>query len=246
MISTAIKSPEMIYLSPPQWIPRPATGDNFVKAWRLLDFPRFFRNTLWVTSLTVLGTVLSSSLVGFAFATLPARGRRPLFVLMLATIMIPVTVTLVPLFLLFSRLGWVNSYLPLVVPHFFANAFYVFLFRQFFRSLPSELFESAELDGCNPFMAYCRVALPLAHPALATAAVFAFMGAWNDFLGPLVFLNSSEKFTLSLGLALFQGTHYTQLHYLMPMSLVALLPALALFLVAQRYFVQGIVATGFK
>ena len=184
--------------------------------------------------------------MGFAFATLPGRGKWLLFNIMLATIMIPTTVTLIPLFVLFSRLGWVNTYLPLIVPHFFANAFYVFMFRQFFRSVPTELFESAELDGCNPFMSYCRIALPLARPALATAAVFAFIGAWNDFLGPLVYLNTNEKFTLSLGLALFQGTHYTQLHYLMPMSLVALLPVTILFLLAQRYFVQGIVTTGFR
>lgn len=246
MISTALKPPQTVYLSPPEWIPRPATLRNFANAWKLLDFPRFFRNTVFVASLTVMGTVLSSSLVGFAFATLPGRGKGILFNLMLATIMIPTTVTLIPLFVLFSRVGWVNTYLPLVVPHFFANAFYVFLFRQFFRSLPVELFESAELDGCNPLVTYYRIALPLSRPAVATVSVFAFIGAWNDFLSPLVYLNSNDKFTLSLGLSLFQGTHYTQLHHLMPMSLVALLPVLLLFLVAQRYFVQGIATTGFR
>ena len=183
-----------------------------------------------MTGLTVLGTLLSSSLVGYAFATLPGRGKQFLFNLLLATVMVPASVTLIPLFVLFSKLGWVNTYLPLVVPHFFANAFYVFLFRQFFRSLPAELFESAELDGCNPWMAYWRIALPLSRPALATVAVFAFIGAWNDFLGPLVYLSTNAKFTLSLGLSLFQGIYFTQLHYLMPMSLVALLPVLILFL----------------
>ncbi len=246
LVSTAFKPAEMVYLSPPQWIPNPVTIENLTTAWGLLDFPRFFRNTLWVAGLTVLGTALSSSLVGFAFATLPGRGKGFLFNLMLATIMIPTAVTLIPLFMLFSRLGWVNTYLPLIVPHFFANAFYVFLFRQFFRGLPAELFESAELDGCNPFMTYYRIALPLSRPALATVSVFACIGAWNDFLGPLVYLSTNDRFTLSLGLSLFQGTHYTQLHYLMPMSLVALLPVLLLFLLAQRYFVQGIVTTGFK
>ena len=246
MVSTALKPASMVYASPPQWIPQPLTLENFRQAWVLLDFPRFFWNSLWVTALTMLGTILSSSLVGYAFATLPARGRGLLFKLLLATIMIPASVTLIPLFVLFSRLGWVNTYLPLIVPHFFANAFYVFLFRQFFRSLPVELFESAELDGCNPLMAYWRIALPLSRPALATVAVFSFVGAWNDFLGPLVYLNTNDKFTLSLGLSLFQGIYYTQLHYLMPMSLVALLPVLILYFFAQRYFVQGIVTTGFK
>jgi ABC-type glycerol-3-phosphate transport system permease component len=134
----------------------------------------------------------------------------------------------------------------LILPAFFANAFYVFMFRQFFRSLSPELFENAELDGCNPLMAYWRVALPLSRPALATVAVFAFVSAWNDFLGPLIYLSTNDKYTLSLGLAFFQGTHYTQLHYLMPMSLVALLPTMVLFIIAQRYFIRGIITTGFK
>lgn len=246
MLSTAFKPAEMVYVSLPQWLPQPVTLDNFREAWGLLDFPRFIANSLWVTGLTVLGTLLSSSLVGYAFATLPGRGKQFLFNLLLATVMVPASVTLIPLFVLFSKLGWVNTYLPLVVPHFFANAFYVFLFRQFFRSLPGELFESAELDGCNPWMAYRRIALPLSRPALATVAVFAFIGAWNDFLGPLVYLSTTQKYTVSLGLSLFQGLFWTQLHYLMPMSLLALLPVLILFLMAQRYFVQGIVTTGFK
>jgi multiple sugar transport system permease protein len=160
--------------------------------------------------------------------------------------MVPASVTLIPVFVLFSKLGWVNTYLPLIVPHFFANAFYVFLFRQFFRSLPWELFESAELDGCNPLMAYWKIALPLSRPALATVAVFAFIATWNDFMGPLVYLSTTDRFTLSLGLSLFHGLFYTQLQYLMPMSLVALLPVLLLFFIAQRYFVQGIVTTGLK
>jgi multiple sugar transport system permease protein len=246
MVSTAFKPASSIYASPPQWIPDPVTLENFQQAWKMLDFPRFIVNSLLVTSLTVSGTLLSSSLVGFAFATLPARGKRLLFTLLLATIMVPASVTLIPTFVLFSKLGWVNTYLPLVVPHFFANAFYVFLFRQFFLSLPPDLFESAELDGCNPLMAYWHIALPLSLPAQAVVAVFAFVGAWNDFLGPLIYLSTNEKFTLSLGLSLFQGIYYTQLQYLMPMALVALLPVLVIFLIAQRSFVQGIVTTGMK
>lgn len=246
LISTAFKPAEMVYASPPQWIPNPVTLENFQKGWGLLDFPRFIRNSLLVTTLSVLGTLVSSSLVGYAFATLPARAKSALFKLLLATIMVPASVTLIPVFVLFSKLGWVNTYLPLIVPHFFANAFYVFLFRQFFRSLPWELFESAELDGCNPLMAYWKIALPLSRPALATVAVFAFIATWNDFLGPLVYLSTTDRYTLSLGLSLFHGLFYTQLQYLMPMSLVALLPVLLLFFIAQRYFVQGIVTTGLK
>jgi ABC-type glycerol-3-phosphate transport system permease component len=141
-----------------------------------------------------------------------------------------------PQFVLFSRLGWTDSFLPLIVPAFFANAFYVFLFRQFFRTLPSELFESAEIDGCNPLRAYWQIALPLSRPALAAVALFAFIGAWNDFLGPLVYLNSLNRFTLSLGLAMFQGQYPADIQYLMPMSLVAVLPVAAIFLLLQHYF----------
>ncbi len=246
MISTAFKPASMVYRSPPTWIPEPATLENFAAGWRLLDFPRFFRNTLLVAGLTVLGTLASSSLVGYAFAVLSGRGKRLLFTLLLATIMVPTTVTLIPLFMLFSSLGWTDTYLPLIVPHFFANAFYVFLFRQFFRMIPTDLFDSAELDGCNPLTAYWWIALPLARPALVTVAIFSFIGAWNDFLEPLVYLSSAEAFTVSLGLSMFQGLFFTQLHYLMPMSFVALLPVLALFLIAQRYFEPGIVSWGFK
>lgn len=245
-ISTAFKPAAQIYGDLMTWLPQPPTFDNFREAWQLLDFPRFIANSLLITVLSVVGTLFSSSLVGYAFATLDGRGKELLFGLLLSTIMVPTAVTLVPLFLLFSRLGWVNTFLPLVVPHFFANAFYVFLFRQFYRSLPFSLFESAEMDGCNPFQAYLRIALPLSRPALATVAVFSFIGSWNDFLGPLIYLNTTSKFTLSLGLSLFQGLYYTQFQYLMPMTLVALLPVLLLFLFAQRYLLDGIVTTDFE
>jgi ABC-type glycerol-3-phosphate transport system permease component len=246
MVITAFKSPDMIYSNPPQLLPFPLTLENFKDAWRLLDFPRFFINTALVTSLIVTGSLISSSLVGYAFAILSGRGKNLLFGLLLMSIMIPTSVTLIPQFILFSKLGWVNTYLPLVVPHFFANAFYVFLFRQFFRTLPLEFFESAEIDGCNPLMSYFYIALPLSRPAMATVAVFAFIGSWNDFLTPLVYLSTNEKFTISLGLSLFQGVYYTQLQYLMPMSFIALIPIVLLFLIAQKYFLQGIITTGLK
>jgi len=246
MISTAFKPVGTIYANPLQWIPNPITTENFQQAWKLLDVPGLMANSLFVTLMTMLGTLISSPLVGFAFATLPARGKNLLFSILLGTIMVPASVTLLPVFILFSKLGWVDTYLPLIGPAFFANAFYVFLFRQFFRSLPPDIFDSAEIDGCNPLMAYWHIALPLSRPALATVIIFSFIGAWNDYLGPLVFLNSNAKYTISLGLAQFQGIHYTQLQYLIPMSLVALMPVVIIFLIAQRYFVQGIVTTGIK
>ena len=246
MLATAFKPTAQIYNDPLALWPSPMTLANFRVAWHLLDFPRFLANSLWVTGLSMVGAILSSALVGYAFATLPARGKGTLFTLLLMTMMLPPVATLIPQFVLFSARGWVNSYWPLILPSFFANAFYVFLFRQFFLGLPRELFESAEIDGCNPLLAFRWLALPLATPAIATVAIFAFISAWNDFLTPLIYLSTTSKFTLSLGLALFQGLFYTQLEYLMPMALVGLAPVLLLFCLAQRYFVQGIVTTGIQ
>ena len=246
MISTAFMPPAALYAATPQWIPQALTLQNFSRAWKLMDFPRFIANSLLITGLAMSGTLLSSSVAGFAFAVLPGRGKQPLFLLLLATMMTPPFVTLLPLFILFSKLGWINTYLPLIVPHFFANAFYVFLFRQFYRGLPADLFESAEIDGCNPLGTYWWIALPLSRPVLSTVAIFSFIGTWNSFLEPLVYLSTNEKFTISLGLSMFNGIYYTQMHYLMPMSLVALLPVLAIFIFAQRYLVQGMVTTGIK
>ncbi len=239
MLSTAFKPAALVYANPPTWIPHPPTLRNLREAWALLDFATFARNSVRVSAFTVLGTLASSSLVGYAFAVLPARGRSWFFAALLATLMVPGPVTLTPVFILFSKLDWANTHLPLVVPHFFADPFFVFLFRQFFRGLPPQLCESAELDGCNPLQTYWHVALPLARPALGAAAVFAFAGAWNDLLGPLVYLSTNDRYTLSLGLALFQGLHYTQLHYLMPMCLVALAPVVAVFLFVQRCLAPG-------
>lgn len=248
MVSTAFKESELIYISPPVWIPPRITLENFERGLRLMlpSFERLFLNTTLITAFSVAGSLFSSSLVGFAFATLPGRGKALLFTLLLATMMIPSQVTLIPQFILFNRLGWRDTWWPLILPHFFATPFFVFMFRQFFAAIPRDLFDSAEMDGCSPFGLYGRIALPLAKPAFATAAIFAFLSSWNDLLGPLVYLNSLDKFTLSLGLANFQGTNYTLIQYLMPMALLGVLPVLLLFFLAQKYFVQGIVTTGLK
>ncbi len=244
LVLSAFRPASELYLLPPRWWPSLFTVHNFREAWALLDFTRYFRNSVWIATWTVVGTVFSSSLVGYAFARLPARGKDVLFALLLATVMVPSAVTLIPLFVMYSKLGWVDTNLPLIAPHFFADAFYVFLCRQFFRSLPAELFDHAEMDGCNPWQSYWYVALPLARPALVTVAIFAAMGSWNDFLEPLVYLTSASKFTLSVGLSFFQGFYVTQLHYLIPLSLIALAPIVVLFVFAQRYLMRGIVTTG--
>jgi multiple sugar transport system permease protein len=246
LVLSALKPVGQFYAFPPTLLPDPPALESIAGALALVDVPRLLANSALIAGLSVAATVLSASLVGFAFATLPARGRRPLFAVLIATILIPPSATLVPQFILFSRLGWVGSYLPLVVPHLCGSAFFVFLFRQWFRNLPANLFESAELDGANPLQAWWHLALPLARPAIAAVAVFAFVGSWNDFLGPLLYLRSPDTFTISLGLAAFQGTYVSQLHYTLALSLVALVPVVVVFTVAQRWIVQGVATGGWR
>jgi multiple sugar transport system permease protein len=246
LVASALKPVGQFYAFPPTLLPNPPSLENLAAAVALVDVPRLLANSTLIAVLSVAATVVSASIVGFAFATLPARGRRPLFAVLIATILVPPSATLVPQFILFSRLGWVGSYLPLIVPHLCGGAFYVFLFRQWFRNQPANLFESAELDGANPLQAWWHVALPLARPAIAAVAVFAFVGSWNDFLGPLLYLRSPETFTISLGLAAFQGTYVSQLHLTLALSLVALLPVVVVFAVAQRSIVGGIATGGWR
>jgi ABC-type glycerol-3-phosphate transport system permease component len=246
LVLSALKPVGQFYAAPPTLLPSPPSLANLEGVVRLVDVPRLLANSTLIATLSVAATVISASLVGFAFATLPARGRRPLFALLVATILVPPAATLVPQFILFNRLGWVGSYLPLIVPHLGGGAFFVFLFRQWFRNLPANLFESAELDGASPFQAYRHIGLPLTKPAIAAVAVFAFVGSWNDFLGPLLYLRSPESFTISLGLAAFQGTYVNQLHYTLALSLVALLPVVIVFAIAQRYVVQGVATGGWR
>ena len=246
LIASALKPVGQFYAFPPTLLPDPPSLENLAGAVALVDVPRLLANSTLIAVLSVAATVVSASIVGFAFATLPARGRRPLFAVLIATILVPPSATLVPQFILFSRLGWVGGYLPLIVPHLCGSAFYVFLFRQWFRNQPANLFESAELDGANPLQAWWHVALPLARPAIAAVAVFAFVGSWNDFLGPLLYLRSPDTFTISLGLAAFQGTYVSQLHLTLALSLVALLPVVVVFAVAQRSIVGGIATGGWR
>ena len=244
LVAGALKPPGQFYTAPPTILPDPPSLEAIRTAVRLVDAPRLVANSLLLGVLNVVGTVASGAIVGFAFATLPARGGRPLFALLVATILVPPSVTLIPQYILFSRLGWVGTYLPLVVPQWLGSAFAIFLFRQWFRGLPPNLFESAELDGANPFQQLRYVALPLARPVIAATAVFAFVGSWNDFLGPLLYLRTPDTFTVSLGLASFQGLYVNQVQQTMALSLLALLPVIAVFALAQHWLVQGIASGG--
>lgn len=246
LVLSALTPVRQLYQSPPVVVPSPATLDNLSQVWRLLDVPLLAANSLLIAAITVVGTVLSTSLVGYALAVLPARGAGVLFALLLVTIMVPPTATIVPQFLLFRDLGWVGTWLPLIVPNIFGSAFYVFLFRQWFRGLPPHLFESAELDGANPLQAYARVALPLAVPAIAVVAVFAFLGSWNDFLAPLVYLRTPDSFTLTLGLATFQGIYGNQVQHVVAGALIALVPPVLVFALAHRFIVRGVATSGWR
>ena len=246
LVASALKPLDQFYASPPTLLPDPPSLANLEGVWRLLNTPRLIANSTLIAVLSATAAVLSSALVGYAFATLPARGRRLLFSLLLATIMVPQAVVIVPQFILFSRLGWVGTYLPLVVPHLFGSAFYIFLFRQWFLTLPTSLFESAELDGATPFQTFRLIALPLAWPAMAAVAVFAFVASWNEFLGPLVYLRSPESFTVSVGMASLESVYSNQLHHSVAIALIALVPPVLVFIVAQRFLVGGIIRTGWR
>lgn len=225
------------------------TAQNYADVWRdpTVQFPLYLRNTLIVASLSVVGMVLSSAIVAYGFARISWRGRQPLFFFVLATMMIPFPVLMVPLYIVFRDLGWIGSLKPLWIPAFFSNAFNVFLLRQFFLGIPKELDEAARIDGCSHFGIFWRIILPLSKPALAVVALFHFIFVWNDFLGPLIFITNRDDFTLALGLQLYQSkAGNTPWNLLMAASTMVLAPILLLFFITQRTFVQGVAGEGLK
>ena len=246
MVSSALKPNHEIFLYPPQWIPQPPQWDNFVKAMTALPFDVYFRNTLIIEIGTIVGTVFSCSIVAYGFARLEAPGRNFWFIVLLSTMMLPGVVTMIPVYLIFRQLGWVNTFLPLIVPNWFGSAFYIFLLRQFFMTIPRDFEEAARIDGANTWQIITRIVLPLSKPALATVTIFTFMGVWNDFMGPLIYLNKPETYTLALGLNFFKGQYTSDWNMLMAASLVMMLPLVLLFFAAQKAFIEGITLTGIK
>ncbi|MBM7582946.1 multiple sugar transport system permease protein [Caldicoprobacter guelmensis] len=239
MISTSLKSMEEIMQYPPTFYPHKVYWRNYVEAWNAAPFTRYTFNTLIICFFSVVGSVLSNSFVGYGFAKIRFRGRETLMNVVLSTMIIPGFVTLIPTYVLFSKLGWVNTYLPLTVPSFFGSTFFIFMFRQFYMTIPNELVEAAMIDGANHFYIWFKLMLPLVKPVLATVAIFSFNGAWNDLLGPLLYINDEMKYTLQIGLQNFRGLVQTQWHYLMAASTLVLLPVLILFFAFQRYFIEG-------
>jgi len=244
MIATSLKKSEDVFTYPPSFFPNSFEWRNYISGWTVLPFNTFLKNSLIVTIANVIGNLISCSLVAYGFARLRGRGRNVLFLLLLATLMIPREVTIVPRFLLFQRVGMINTLWPLILPAWFGYPFFIFLLRQFFMSIPQDLDEAARIDGASSLRILTSIILPLSKPALATVAVFAFIGNWTNILDPLIYIRSQELYTLALGLNLFRGVNLIQFNWLMAASIITLLPVLVVFFVSQRLFVQGVTLTG--
>lgn len=246
MISSSLKPNYQVLEFPPRWLPKPVQWSNYPEALTYVPFGRYALNTLLISVLTILGHVFSCTIVAYGFARLRAPGKDALFVVLLATMMLPYPVTMIPVYIGFNALGWINTIWPLVVPAFFGNPFYIFLLRQFFMTIPRDLEEAAQIDGANTVQTIWHVLLPVMRPAIATVAVFGFQAAWTDFLPPLIYLHDQSKYTISLGLSFFRSSYDVRWSYLMAASLVTMLPMVAVFFVAQRSFIEGITLTGIK
>ena len=246
LVSTSVKPDSQIMVMPPKWIPHPFMWSNYSKGLTFVPFFLFLKNTLIICVANVIGVLISCPLVAYGLSVIQWKGRDILFYVILSTMMLPFQVVMVPLFAVFTKLGWIDTFLPLTVPAFLGNAFFIFLLRQFFMTIPKDLLDAAKIDGCSDFQTYRQVVLPLAKPVLATVALFTFMGAWNDFLGPLIYLFDQSKYTVSMGLAMFSSQYGSYWGMLMAVSAVVTAPIIVLFFFTQRTFIQGITLTGIK
>jgi multiple sugar transport system permease protein len=246
MLSTSLKPTYQIFIWPPMWIPEPIVWDNYPTVFVYAPLLRYAVNTLIIATAGVIGSVITSSLAAYAFARLRAPGRDVIFLFVLGTMMIPGIVLLIPTYIVFAKIHWVNTLLPLTVPQMLGSAFYIFLLRQFFLGIPNDLQDAALIDGASHPRIWWSVILPLSKPALATVGVFAFLAAWNDFLGPLIYLSSQNLYTLALGLQVFLSEHSNQWSLLMAASTMVVAPIIVVFFFAQRQFIQGITMTGLK
>ncbi len=240
MVATALKTDQELALFPPTLFPRNPQWSNFVEAVNYIPFFRFLSNTLTVTVLTVVGSVISNPLIAYGFSRIEWPGRDKVFLLVMATVFIPFPVVIIALFDIFARLGWINTFLPLVVPMFFGQAFWIFLMRQFLMQIPMEVSDAARIDGANEFQVFSRVVLPLTLPAVGVIGIFAALAAWNDFIGPLIYLQDESKYTLAIGLTFFRSQYDVQFNLLMAASTLIVLPVVIIFLLFQRAFLEGI------
>jgi ABC-type glycerol-3-phosphate transport system permease component len=246
MLSTSFKAVGETFVYPPEWIPNPFVWQNYVDMWNALPFNAFALNSFKIAILSTIGQLLSCAMGAFAFAILKFKGRDTLFLLLIATMMVPYQVTLIPTFILFSKIGWVGTHLPLWVPAFWGGAFGTFLLRQFYLTIPMDLAESARMDGANIFQIFRYIYLPLSKPAMATLGIFTFMWSWNNLLGPLIYVSELKQMTLTVGLSFFQNQYGGKWTLMMAGAVVSILPILLVFFFAQKYFIQGIAMTGIK
>ncbi len=246
MVSTSVKPHNLVSEVPIVWIPPQLVWENYVTPWRYMPFGVWYRNTIAITMGNCVGILLATSLVAFGFARIRFWGRDVQFLILLATLMLPAQVTLIPTYWFWSRLGAVNTFWPLMIPQWLTTGYDVFLLRQFFMTIPTEMDDAARIDGCGWFGIYARIVLPMSKPALGVLAIMNFAWNWNNFFEPLIYLNATEKFTVALGLTLFQGRMNREIPGLMAMTLVSMIPVLVTFFVAQRRFIQGIVISGIK
>ncbi len=246
MISTSFKPRWEQMVIPPVWIPSRIEWANYLTPLREQPVLRWFQNTIIIVTFNVIGSVLSSTLVAFGFARLRFPGRDALFLVLLSTMMLPGQVTMIPVYFFFAKIGWVNTLKPLIIPTYFAAPFYVFLLRQFFMTISTEYDDAAEIDGCHLFDIYWRILLPMCAPALAVVAISEFTYSWNDFFGPLIYLNTPDKFPIALGLRYLQARWDPKIGQTMAMTFLSIIPLLAVFYTTQRYFIQGIVISGIK
>ena len=246
MLRTSVMPTTQVYLFPPEWWPERFEWHHFKTPFAVFPFAKFFLNSTFIAIGSAVGAALSSSVVGFSFARLRFPLRDIMFVVVLATMILPEHVRLVPTYLLFVQLDWIGTYKPLIIPNWFGPAFYVFLMRQFFMTIPRELDDSAMIDGCNPIGLFWRIHLPLSLPALGVVIIFMVTSQWNEFLYPLIYIQGVPNYTVALGLRLFEGHMTNNMQALMAASILGVLPTIILFFFAQRYFVQGIVISGVK
>jgi multiple sugar transport system permease protein len=246
MLSTSLKSQGEAMVYPPRWIPNPILWSNYVDVVQSFPFTIFALNSVKIALVGTVGQLISTSLAAYAFARMNFPGRNLLFILLLSTLMVPGHVTMIPTFILFNALGWVNTHYPLMVPAWFGGAFGTFLIRQFFHTVPKEYSDAAAIDGAGHGAIFARIYVPLAKPVLATLALFTFMNHWNEFLLPVIYLTDPEKLTLTVGLSTFRQQYSTLYHYLMAGTLLSIIPIFVLFVLLQKYFVRGIVMSGLK
>ncbi|MFE4712765.1 MULTISPECIES: carbohydrate ABC transporter permease [Paenibacillus] len=248
MVMTSLKSKKEMLKFPPTFLPESWQWSNYTEIFDTLQFGTLYKNSLIIAVLSVIGTLISSALVAYGFARYKGKGNKIWFMLLLSTMMLPYPAIMIPQFILFSKMNWIDTFLPLIVPAFFGSAYNIFLLRQFFTTLPEEMFDAGRIDGCGELRMWRQIALPLSGPALATVAIFAFIYSWNDLLTPVLYLSSSDKFTLPVGMASLTSSRFRipPWHLLMVASVLAMLPIVTLFAVAQKQFVEGIVLTGIK